>query len=1248
MRRKTKQLLALLMTLVMCFATLAPTMVFAESTDPTAERIVTEERFDGEMINTAPGVVEVSQNGGFWFDDSREGGTYSLENDTLWYTCRRGQLIDIRFYHDDYLDTSKTSNATAVNNMSEIVEKLKGEDFILSYQLKAHHDAINIKSTFTEHYKNANGEIKSVGISGIGITDGTFVVSGLNQKLDNGYTTNALLDWEIHRDQWYLIEIAFDYDETVESDSGKQGAYTGVTLMMNGNVIATVDLKTKLHFIDMIRLGQDSVDECEIDNLTVATGMETLAGYNGRTFDSYTKRTHWIAEGDQPTLKDYAYSFAVVGDTQKVSRIDAINIYNNGAKQGKENNFTTPTNMDKIYEWIANNKTTQKIEYVLGLGDITEYGYGETYSDDYAHLSDIEWQNALEAISKLNAAEIPYSLTRGNHDGLGKGINQYFDNDTYKNQFSAGADAAGFFGDQGVANSYRAIKIGQIDYLFITLNYNPTDSVLLQAGDIIEQYPNHRVIITTHAYMYDDYTTISSEDYFSGYGNNDGEGIWNKLIRKYENIYLVMSGHIGSDLVQVSQVKGDHGNTVTQMLINFQVTDAHFGYTGMVTMLYFSEDGSEIQVRTYSPLQEAYFLEENQFTLNETIAYHGFSEGYTLCTSGASATIGNAGGLTLLNTKVTKDDVEYVAQYKIEDGILKFTDKKYSYLDLRLNTIGKDNIEQDFTLSFEIMGGANDDIGAVTIADAGIAESIGYTKLMTIYKGGQLANADGTTIATMSTATMSKIEIVLNYNPDKPIYSVVYGTDGKTPECEDGTKITKTTLTGSGGFSTYTVILNGNVLGTYELPTTGTSTINSVKGYTVPANFEHIDVFRMFNNSANDTTEYAIDNILVSYGEGSRRSVSGEKLWSVDFEDVTTFPTKDDASTNYFQVLNYYKPEHTVTSNGEEKTYYSDSKIQNGVVSLRNSGGQAFVDVMKSFYSTLDDVGDATLSMRIRPVSTFDNNYLVQMNKYTKSDSTTASLELIDTISGTNKIRLGTATTGRQVELSTTKYSDIELMFHYDYSMKIYTSVDLYVNGEKIDTLDISANDCAKIGYFRCFYFHNKENAGYDVDEMSLVTGAQSLYTTTMTEFVGYQTTDKDTNGYFNLRLISTITDNKLTDTTLNKYDYVGYNVKVSYKVGETTYEEILNDTNGGRCNKVFTSVMETDEMGGLDTITAESLGGKYIFALNVQGISTAWTNIQFSVTTYYKLAGYDEVFSDRTVRFTVDPATDVNQGGVN
>ena len=92
--------------------------------------------------------------------------------------------------------------------------------------------------------------------------------------------------------------------------------------------------------------------------------------------------------------------------------------------------------------------------------------------------------------------------------------------------------------------------------------------------------------------------------------------MWDKLISKYENIVLVLSGHDPSNTIVTTQTKGVHGNTVTQMLIDPQGLDDEVkGGTGMVAMLYFSEDGSEIQVEYISTVKNAYFLEENQFTV---------------------------------------------------------------------------------------------------------------------------------------------------------------------------------------------------------------------------------------------------------------------------------------------------------------------------------------------------------------------------------------------------------------------------------------------------------------------------------------------------------------------------------------------------------------------------------------------------------------------------------------------------------
>ena len=94
-----------------------------------------------------------------------------------------------------------------------------------------------------------------------------------------------------------------------------------------------------------------------------------------------------------------------------------------------------------------------------------------------------------------------------------------------------------------------------------------------------------------------------------------GVDIWEKLVRKHENIVMVLCGHDSSAQVGYGTMTGDHGNTVTHLLLNGQgVEDSQEGNSGFVATLYFSEDGKDVTVEYYSTLRKAYFLTENQFS----------------------------------------------------------------------------------------------------------------------------------------------------------------------------------------------------------------------------------------------------------------------------------------------------------------------------------------------------------------------------------------------------------------------------------------------------------------------------------------------------------------------------------------------------------------------------------------------------------------------------------------------------------
>lgn len=330
---------------------------------------------------------------------------------------------------------------------------------------------------------------------------------------------------------------------------------------------------------DMLRVKHTDPTLLAHYDLTAEVLGSTIVDDGNGMYDVQRIRT-WFT--DKAPVTDYAYSFCIVGDTQKIT-------------------YNEPDKLRYIYDWIVANKDEKKISYVFGLGDITDKDQDE------------EWTVAKEQIGKLDGI-IPYSLVRGNHDSSAK-FNRVFKNSTYTGMFE------GFYSPEKIETSWTAFTAGEVNYLHITLDYGPTDAELAWANDVIEAHPHHRIIISTHAYLYRDGTTLDEGDEYpprpagSDNGKNNGDDIWEKLIRKHENVFLVLSGHDPCSNVIVTQTKGDHGNVVTQMLIDPQGVDGAEGATGLVAMLYFSNDGKTVSVEYYSTVREQYYMSTSQMDL---------------------------------------------------------------------------------------------------------------------------------------------------------------------------------------------------------------------------------------------------------------------------------------------------------------------------------------------------------------------------------------------------------------------------------------------------------------------------------------------------------------------------------------------------------------------------------------------------------------------------------------------------------
>ena len=324
-------------------------------------------------------------------------------------------------------------------------------------------------------------------------------------------------------------------------------------------------------------MAKPALNDSLISYYDLTTGLNDLSG-NGYDITKHSSMV-WIPAAKKEQITDFDYTFAVIGDTQTVS-------------------YNYPEKFPLIYDWILENKDKKNIQFVMGLGDITDKSL------------DREWEVAMKNILRMKDAGIPFSLVRGNHDTVDT-FNKYYP----YNEYSSAVNGTY---DESMINSWQKISAGNRNFIIFTLDYGPSDEILKWAEDIIEAHADHNIIITTHSYLYRDGTPHALADLASpstSGGVNNGDDMWEKLIRKHENIVLVIGGHDPVSRIITAQDKGDNGNIVTQMLVDFQYEDSNQNGLGIVTLFHFSDDSDEIQIETYSTARKQYYKPRNQFSV---------------------------------------------------------------------------------------------------------------------------------------------------------------------------------------------------------------------------------------------------------------------------------------------------------------------------------------------------------------------------------------------------------------------------------------------------------------------------------------------------------------------------------------------------------------------------------------------------------------------------------------------------------
>ena len=204
-------------------------------------------------------------------------------------------------------------------------------------------------------------------------------------------------------------------------------------------------------------------------------------------------------------------------------------------------------------------------------------------------------------------------------------INDYFPVSNYTNWPTFG----GTFEPNRIENSYHLFSAGGVDWILFSLEWGPRNSPIAWANRIIANYPSRKAILVTHAYAYYDDTrydwaTKRGAQFWNPHayntasdpgGTNDGEELWNKLVRIYPNFVMVFSGHVLEDGLGRLSSTNDYGGVVHQMLVNYQMKT--LGGEAFLRLVEFYPDGKTVQVKAYSPYYGTYKTDpQNQFQLN--------------------------------------------------------------------------------------------------------------------------------------------------------------------------------------------------------------------------------------------------------------------------------------------------------------------------------------------------------------------------------------------------------------------------------------------------------------------------------------------------------------------------------------------------------------------------------------------------------------------------------------------------------
>jgi hypothetical protein len=170
-------------------------------------------------------------------------------------------------------------------------------------------------------------------------------------------------------------------------------------------------------------------------------------------------------------------------------------------------------------QWVKDNRAKENIKAVIGLGDVTD-----TYP-----ANPIEYSEALKGWNIIKSSDLIYMPTRGNNGDRDSKWNDYFGP-----KYFAGKTWFGGYHDSTTSCYYVKFVEGSKKYLVLAVGFDPNPAQIAWAQDVLNANNDSKVIVVAHSYL-----EAKQQRVLTG----EGTELWEDLIQKNKNIFLVVCGH---------------------------------------------------------------------------------------------------------------------------------------------------------------------------------------------------------------------------------------------------------------------------------------------------------------------------------------------------------------------------------------------------------------------------------------------------------------------------------------------------------------------------------------------------------------------------------------------------------------------------------------------------------------------------------------------------------------------------------